>query len=507
MKKQILLPFATALAGAVLLPHPALAEVSALDVWNSWKSYIEKNGQTITTGSEQVTGDAIILRDVKIKMEGPDGNMSGTLGLLEFRERPDGTVAITMSPDLPIALSVAPPGEDAVDLALIVRQTGLSMIASGDPGNITFDYLASQVGIALDKLFVEGEAVPVVFETLASDITGSYRLSVMSGLDYAARMNAAQLSYRLEIEDMEGGGKMRLAGDIADIASDSRVSFPEGLDMNEPSAVFSAGVAIEAEVSTGQTRLALDVVNGPDSLKLNGSTEGNSLTFTLIDGSMRYGVAASGASYTVQAPRIPFPELTVGLGEIAAEFMMPMAKSDAPRDFGAVFRLRDLEISDMIWQMFDPGGIMPRDPLTLVVDLSGKMRWLVDLADPATMAAAEGDGQPQPGELYSLSVNELKLSALGADISGEGAFTFDNSDLTTFDGMPAPTGKLEVQLVGLNGVLDRLIQMGLLPDDQAMGMRMMLGLFARPAGGEDTMISTIEVRGDGSVIANGQQLK
>ena len=45
------------------------------------------------------------------------------------------------------------------------------------------------------------------------------------------------------------------------------------------------------------------------------------------------------------------------------------------------------------------------------------------------------------------------------------------------------------------------------PYMKAMGMRMMLGLFARPAGGEDTMTSTIEVTGDGSVFANGQQLK
>ena len=40
-----------------------------------------------------------------------------------------------------------------------------------------------------------------------------------------------------------------------------------------------------------------------------------------------------------------------------------------------------------------------------------------------------------------------------------------------------------------------------------MGMRMMMGLFARPADGEDTMTSTIEVNSDGTVFANGQQVQ
>jgi hypothetical protein len=50
--------------------------------------------------------------------------------------------------------------------------------------------------------------------------------------------------------------------------------------------------------------------------------------------------------------------------------------------------------------------------------------------------------------------------------------------------------------------------MGLLPEDQAMGARMMMGMFARPGDGEDTLVSKIEVDGaSGSISANGQRLK
>jgi hypothetical protein len=40
-----------------------------------------------------------------------------------------------------------------------------------------------------------------------------------------------------------------------------------------------------------------------------------------------------------------------------------------------------------------------------------------------------------------------------------------------------------------------------------MGARMMMGLFAQPGEGEDTLISTIEMKEDGSVLANGQRIK
>jgi len=112
-----------------------------------------------------------------------------------------------------------------------------------------------------------------------------------------------------------------------------------------------------------------------------------------------------------------------------------------------------------------------------------------------------------PGQLCALNVNSLILSAVGAELTGNGAFTFDNSDLTTFDGLPRPEGKLDLKLVGANVLIDKLVGMGLLPEDQAMGARMMMGLFARPGDGEDTLVSTIEVTPEGALMANGQRLQ
>jgi hypothetical protein len=58
----------------------------------------------------------------------------------------------------------------------------------------------------------------------------------------------------------------------------------------------------------------------------------------------------------------------------------------------------------------------------------------------------------------------------------------------------------------VNGLIDTLSTMGLLPTDQVMGARMMLGLFTVPVG-DDELTSTIEVNAEGHILANGQRLQ
>jgi hypothetical protein len=113
----------------------------------------------------------------------------------------------------------------------------------------------------------------------------------------------------------------------------------------------------------------------------------------------------------------------------------------------------------------------------------------------------------QPGMNPSPADKEVNVAIAGAELNGTGAFTFDNADLVTWGGMPAPEGTVDISLDGANGLMDKLVAMGLLPQDQVMGARMMMGMFARPGAGPDSLVSQIEVRRDGSVFANGMQIK
>jgi hypothetical protein len=154
--------------------------------------------------------------------------------------------------------------------------------------------------------------------------------------------------------------------------------------------------------------------------------------------------------------------------------------------------------------MLDPQSILPRTPATVNLVADGKANFLIDIMDPDN---EENMNVEVPGQLHALNLKEFQVKLGGADLTADGAFTFNNDDLETFDGMPAPTGAINLKLVGGNGLLDNLIKMGYVPEDQAMGTRMMMGLFAVAGDGEDTLTSKIEVNGDGSILANGQRLK
>ena len=84
----------------------------------------------------------------------------------------------------------------------------------------------------------------------------------------------------------------------------------------------------------------------------------------------------------------------------------------------------DLKVSDGVWALFDPTSQLPRDPATLVVDLSGTARMAINIFDPKEAETIAG---APPGELESLDVREVKVSAVGAELTGKGAMTFDNS--------------------------------------------------------------------------------
>jgi hypothetical protein len=236
-------------------------------------------------------------------------------------------------------------------------------------------------------------------------------------------------------------------------------------------------------------------------MSIRGKAGSGGLAFAMDKTAMTYKGGGKEIEVIASGAQIPFPEVALRYAESVFDFAVPLSKGDAPQPFNMTVKLIGATISDEVWGLFDPAGSLPRDPATLIVDANGTAKLAMDLTDEA----ATNSGQP-PGTLESLNLPDLQLTAAGADLTGAGAFTFDNTDLTTFQGMPAPTGRIDLKLVGGNGLLDKLIQLGYVPEDQAMGLRMMLGMFARPGEGPDTLTSTIEFR-DKGLFANGMQLQ
>jgi hypothetical protein len=491
---------------ALVLPGGALAEVTAPEVWDNWKSYFESLGQSVTVGQQETAEGALVLQDVTFSMDFPEGTMSGTLGALEFRERSDGTVAISMSPDFPLSISTAPQGGESMYLPMIIRQTGTSIVASGDSESIIYDYLAPAISGSIDRVMIDGEELDATVSWELTDIKGRYvsNRGTPSRLD--SRSNAAGLNFEVVLNYPGQAGRFTMKGSGQDLVSEYFTVIPEGFDAQNPGAMFNSAFSAQGTIGIGPSSYEISAENSAGSFQFAARSESGSFDFALADGSLSYGTTATNSEYSITTPAIPFPQIALKLAESAMRITMPLAPSDEPRDFGVLLKLAGLQVDEAIWSMFDPGRILPRDPANIIFDVAGRMRWLIDISDPAAGAMAE-ETDEVPAELYDLKVNDITFSMAGAEITGGGSFVFDNSDLETFDGLPAPTGALDFRITGAYALLDNLVAMGLLPPDEITSSRMMLSVFTSPTENEDTLTTKVEITGSGGVFVNGRRFQ
>jgi hypothetical protein len=263
--------------------------------------------------------------------------------------------------------------------------------------------------------------------------------------------------------------------------------------------MVGAGLATSGTTTHGPATLTVTGTSAGSAFKIDGAYQSGTYDVAIGESGLDYGYTGRGFTLAASGDQIPFPDASLSAEEIGSRLAMPVTVSEEPGDVALALRLVGFSLSDQLWSMLDPGAVLPRDPASLVVDVTGKANWLVDVFDPAL---ANTPMDAPPGELHALTVREILLRIAGAELTGSGDFTMNNDAP-----MPMPAGTLNLRLVGGNGLIDKLVQMGLVPEDQAMGARMMLGLFARPGDGEDTLVSEITLQEDGAILANGQRIR
>lgn len=490
-----------------MMGSAAYADVTAQQVWDDWKQYMAGFGYEMQA-SEAVSGDTLTVSDLNMTFTMPEdeGTMALSMGEFSFTDNGDGTVTMSVPSELPLTLNLDPAEGESVEANIDYNTKGYSVVISGDPENMTYNYTVAELTMALTKLVVDGAPVDVGAASVTlADITGSSLMRVGDMRSTEQRMSTGPVSFNLDFADPESGGQVKMSGQYESLGFDGNGSMPAEMDAGNMAAMLNAGFGFDGTFTFGAGGAEFDISGDGRPAQGSSRSGGGSLDIAMDAGRLEYGGRATDYQMQIAGGELPFP-VELAMQKAAFNLMMPVTKDDGEQDFALGVTLGDFTMSDMIWGIFDPTAQLPRDPATLIVDLTGKVRLLIDLMNPSAMEAVDR-GEMEPGELTALDLNRLTMRLAGAELSGKGGFTFDNTDRETFDGMPAPTGAIDLQLVGGNGLLDKLVAMGLLPEDQAMGARMMMGLFAVPGEGEDTLTSKIEVTGDGQVKANGQRIK
>ncbi|WP_323765011.1 DUF2125 domain-containing protein [Marinovum sp.] len=495
----------TALA-TLMLAQSAAADITPDQVWDELRGYMQGYGYEITAQSAS-SGGVLTLTDLVTTMPFPEDDASVVMAMpeLTLSATEDGAVDVSWPAEMEVAFTFTE-GAEEVQATLLYETADLQARVSGDPGTTAWAYSASTARISLADLVVEGISLPrdvIRGELLLDGLVGASSMATGATREVAQEVKIGALSYDIAGRDPENTANTVLfKGGMTDLAYSGTGTLPTEMDSDDPMAVMSV-LDVDGSVSFSGGTSQFNGVDEGQAASFASSSEGGSIGVALSPEAWNFDFRLQGYDMQVQGGDLPFP-VALEASELGGHFAMPTARSETPQDVAAGLNLTEFRMNDLIWNIFDPASQLPRDPATIAIDLSGKVRMLYDLFDPdqaEALAAAE-----MPAELHELKLNSLMVDAVGAVLTATGAFTFDNSDLQTFDGLPRPEGALTAELRGANALIDKLVAMGLLPEEQAMGARMMMGMFA-VAKGDDTLSSTLEINRQGHVIANGQRIQ
>ena len=510
MLKPVTGPLCTSAAALCLcMTAPAaFADVTPAQIWGDWQSYFATSGFEIT-GQEALSDGGLTVTDITMLVEIPEEDVTLTInmGEITLTDTGDGAVAVSWPEVMPIIVDVDGADDEDVQIRLEYLTSGLDMSASGDPDDIAYAYTADSVALELRDLMVGGTAMDLGTLRLAmQNVEGASRTLLSDLRQSEQTLAAGPVTYDVDMPDPEGGeGRLVLTGSTATVALDSTAATPLDVDFSNMAAAIAQGFKTDVSIAYVDGATTFTFAEEGQTIEGSSSSDKTDLAVSFGQDGISYALGTDGLNIAMAGADIPFP-LEFAMSKMGVDVSLPVMASEQPQDFELGLLLADFTMSDMIWAMFDPQGQLPRDPATVELDMAGVARLFIDFLDPEAMESLEG-GEVLPGEVDALDLNSLTLRAAGAELTGQGSFVFDNSDMQTFGGIPAPDGSVDLRLQGANDLLDTLISMGYLPEDQAMGVRMMMGMFAVPGDGEDVLNSTIEVRPDGQVLANGQRLR
>lgn len=493
--------------GLVFLATSASADVTPQEVWTSWQAMLTSAGQELTVGSTADSGNRVDVTGLVVAFKDQmGGSASVSFDKLSFAANGDGTVTVTMPDSYPLQMAFPAEGDGPGSLKLTVTQPGMKIVAGGSATETSYDFTAPTVTVELDEITDQGgEVLDTKGDLTLGGMSARY-LVAQDGDNTSLDSSFAADSLLLNISGAdtsgEDGGRGTIQMTFAELTGATKGTFLGADVMANMAVALNSGFTMDSSFNFGAMTMEIDIEEAAGPSRVTANATGGGFVLAMDKSRMNYGTSLNGGKFTFSGAEIPFPQVELAFAESGFNLLMPVSKSDSPQDFAFLTKFVDFTVSEDIWAMVDPGASLSREPATVIVDLKGTGKWKQDIMDPAVQM----DGAEPPGELNSLDVTQVLAKAAGAEVSATGGLTFDNSDMMTFGGVPRPDGKISIGIKGANKLVENLIALGIVSEDDAMGFRMALAMFARPGAGPDELTSEIEFK-EGGLFANGQRLQ
>jgi uncharacterized protein DUF2125 len=450
--------------------------------------------------------------DANISYSSADVGDDNSVTLTDFRMAPDDGEAVFETDFVKLTPSVETPGDVTVTMA-----DALTVTVTPPSGQEPLTIDVATDGFALNTNYLLGASGKPTVSVVANSIlvTGGHEdhpmlkalnvhpenLAINFAFDETTRNADAGLSMSALAADYTivdpTGSTIRTA-----ITSEAQtISFTaKGLpdEDGDPMSFFMGGGSFALNIEGGASTTLIDS-NSPNlPAKITGRGGSGSAEIAYNQDGFVYRLNFGEVDYTVEPDPnfMPFPPMQASMSSGSMELVSPVMPSGEVKDILLGLTLKDLVLSDSVWSMIDPGATIPRDPATLEIDIDAA----AELAQPIFML----EGADNPMEVLkveSVDIQKVFLSAGGAKVEAGGAMTLDNSGP-----IPMPNGAVDISVAGVQGLAQKLVDLGLIEQMQVGMVMGMMMAFAQPGTEPDTFSSKIEFK-DGGIFANGQQIQ
>lgn len=495
--------FAAASALSVLMCGTAQAALTADQVWQSWKDAAALAGLEISAATEANTDGVLTLNGVSIAPAGAP--VAFSISDLTLTEEDDGTV--TIAPGAAMGIDHAE-GNNAAKIA--VTHDALEIIAREEEGGMVYDFSANALDVTFDVAyegfsFDAAQPVPVVKNTgkfAFAGLAGSYSDTPGTNRAFSLDIGADTLAYDLNSEDPGLKMKTQSHSETTEVVMGFALTLPSTIALTAIQTpgdfrkALEEGLALSAVFEQGGNTGSASQEDEFFPYQMTISGQPSTATIHFDKDKLEVVSQAEGLQLGMTSPMFPAPA-DVTVGAMSMTLLSPIMAA-APADFAVKLQLSQFTLNDEVWGMFDPGAALKREPLDLNIDVSGQTT-----LDLLAMAEADATGAMPPIPApQKVDITDITLKVAGAALNAVGAFTFDNSM-----GMPAPLGEATVNVTGANALIDGLIGTGIITEDDAMGARMMMGMFMAPGAEPDSLTSKIEAKEGFAIFVNGQQIQ
>lgn len=480
-------------------------DLSARQVWQAWQEVAADSGQTLS-GTVTMQGDTLVIDQPTISLEKfitgvTPVKFSFSISRVRLTEMDDGTVQVDMPDKTPLDLGLM----DEAPLQFgQLRLANERIVISGTPKAMTYDVAVDSLRMNINAGLLDDSGRDDRLQISQKDLSASYTLTKGTNFHISGGLESGPISVVGEI--VSGvSGRQSVKAEFASFEGKMNTTLAKEPKNDSMPAKVRAGWVEDSQYRLGAGRISVRQAMGLDTTWKAGSTYLSA--FTSAKG-LEYGLVQKGVQLVVSGRDLPRSPIEGRMQELRVAVAAPTIATRRPADIGLNLAIRDLTLSPRTWATIDPKGALPRDPGTFVLDLSGKARMPLDLLDPEkrpeiTKYINNGNN---PVEVSAVNLDKLQLEIAGAALGGSGRFTFDNDDLETMRGLPAPSGKATLTLEGAGVLISNLIAGEIISARTGMGMHAMLGMFTRPGPDEGQRLSEIVVRNGDEVLINGKPL-